>query len=75
VTVGEPVPGEQERREDEGVCLLHPLRVGGVSALATVAQSGPELIGSLVLSGIGGAMMLPTSLSLLNAGFRGRERG
>ena len=44
------------------------------SVLAALAQSGPELIGSRVLQGIAGAMMLPTSLSLLNAGFRDRER-
>jgi EmrB/QacA subfamily drug resistance transporter len=44
------------------------------SVLAALAQSGPELIGSRVLQGIAGAMMLPTSLSLLNAGFRGRDR-
>lgn len=41
------------------------------SVLAALAPSGPELIGSRVLRGIAGAMMLPTSLSLLNAGFRG----
>ncbi|HEX9042782.1 MAG TPA: MFS transporter [Trebonia sp.] len=45
------------------------------SVLAALARSGPELIGSRVLQGIAGAMMLPTSLSLLNANFRGRERG
>ncbi len=44
------------------------------SVLAALAQSGPELIGSRVLQGVAGAMMLPTSLSLLNAGFRGRDR-
>jgi EmrB/QacA subfamily drug resistance transporter len=44
------------------------------SVLAAFAQSGPELIGSRVLQGIAGAAMLPTSLSLLNAGFRGRDR-
>ena len=44
------------------------------SVLAAFAQTGPELIGSRVLQGIAGAMMLPTSLSLLNAGFRGRDR-
>ena len=27
VTVGKPAPDEQQRGEDEGVCLLHPLRV------------------------------------------------
>lgn len=30
---------------------------------------------SRVVQGVGGAMILPSSLSLLNAGFRGRERG
>ena len=44
------------------------------SVLAALAQSGPELIGSRVLQGIAGAMMLPTSLSLLNVGFQGRDR-
>ena len=44
------------------------------SALAAFAQSGPELIASRVLQGVAGAMMLPTSLALLNAGFRGRDR-
>jgi EmrB/QacA subfamily drug resistance transporter len=45
------------------------------SVLAAVAASGGALIGARALQGIGGAMMLPTSLSLLNASFRGRERG
>jgi MFS family permease len=44
------------------------------SVLAALTRSGPELIGSRVLQGIAAAMMLPTSLSLLNAGFRGRDR-
>lgn len=45
------------------------------SVLAALSQGGLELIGSRVAQGVGGAMMLPTSLSLLNAGFRGRDRG
>lgn len=45
------------------------------SVLAAFAASGPWLIGARVLQGFGGAMILPTSLSLLNAEFRGRERG
>lgn len=45
------------------------------SVLAAVSPSGGALIGARVLQGIGGAAMLPTSLSLLNASFRGRERG
>jgi len=45
------------------------------SILAAIADSGATLIGARVLQGVGGAIMLPTSLSLINAEFRGRERG
>ncbi|NJP32732.1 DHA2 family efflux MFS transporter permease subunit [Micromonospora thermarum] len=45
------------------------------SVLAAVAGSGEALIGARVLQGLGGAMILPTSLSLLNATFTGREKG
>ncbi len=45
------------------------------SVLAALAPSGELLIGSRVLQGVGGAMVLPTTLSLINANFRGRERG
>jgi EmrB/QacA subfamily drug resistance transporter len=45
------------------------------SVLAASAGSGAALIVSRIIQGVGGAMILPTSLSLLNAGFRGRERG
>jgi MFS family permease len=45
------------------------------SVSAALAGSGTALIASRVGQGIGGAMILPTSLSLLNAEFRGRERG
>lgn len=45
------------------------------SILAALAGSGLTLILSRVVQGVGGSMILPTSLSLLNAGFRGRDRG
>ncbi|MFE3875569.1 MFS transporter [Kitasatospora sp. NPDC059146] len=45
------------------------------SVAAATAPSGPVLIGSRLVQGLGGAMILPTSLSLINATFRGRERG
>ena len=45
------------------------------SVLAALSGSATELIGSRVLQGVGGAMILPTSLSLINATFRGKERG
>lgn len=45
------------------------------SVLAAVAGSGEALIGARIIQGFGGAMILPTTLSLVNAGFTGRERG
>lgn len=54
---------------------LGALVFGLSSILAATAGSGEALIGARALQGVGGAMMLPTSLSLLNATFRGRERG
>ena len=41
---------------------------------AALALSGGLLIAARFVQGVGGAMMLPTTLSLLNATFRGRER-
>ncbi|MFI1994731.1 DHA2 family efflux MFS transporter permease subunit [Actinoplanes sp. NPDC020271] len=40
-----------------------------------LAPHPPLLIACRLVQGIGGAMILPTSLSLLNATFTGRERG
>ncbi|MET0590321.1 MAG: DHA2 family efflux MFS transporter permease subunit, partial [Naasia sp.] len=45
------------------------------SILAALAPTGELLIASRILQGIGGAMVLPTTLSLINANFTGRERG
>lgn len=45
------------------------------SVLAAMAPSGELLIAARAVQGIGGSMMLPTSLSILNATFRGKERG
>lgn len=45
------------------------------SVAAALAPSGSLLILSRLVQGVGGAMMLPTTLSLINATFRGRERG
>ena len=45
------------------------------SVFAGLAQDGSLLIGARVLQGLGGAMILPTTLSLVNANFRGKERG
>src|ERR687886_695336 len=45
------------------------------SVVAALAGTGPLLILTRVLQGFGGAMILPTSLSLINANFTGKERG
>jgi len=44
------------------------------SLFAGAATTGTMLIAARMLQGVGGAMILPTSLSLVNANFRGRER-
>jgi EmrB/QacA subfamily drug resistance transporter len=48
---------------------------GLASIAASLAPTGDLLIGARVIQGIGGAMLLPTTLSLINATFVGRERG
>lgn len=45
------------------------------SVWAAFADSGSALIMARVVQGVGGAMILPSTLSTLNATFRGRERG
>lgn len=44
------------------------------SLMAAVATNAPTLLGARALQGVGGALILPTSLSLVNANFRGRDR-
>ncbi|MFC9999273.1 MFS transporter [Nocardia sp. NPDC127526] len=48
---------------------------GATSLLAAIAPSGALLIGARFLQGIGGALILPTSLALVNASFTGKARG
>ncbi len=48
---------------------------GVTSLLAGLAPNGEVLILARFLQGVGGAMLLPTSLSLLNQTFSGKERG
>ncbi|MER2135165.1 MAG: DHA2 family efflux MFS transporter permease subunit [Arthrobacter sp.] len=45
------------------------------SVLCAVAESGGVLILGRALQGLGGSMILPTTLALLNANFQGRDRG
>ena len=44
------------------------------SVIAATAKSGEVIVFGRALQGIGGAMMIPASLSLLNTMFRGRDR-
>jgi EmrB/QacA subfamily drug resistance transporter len=44
------------------------------SVLAGLAPTGELLIGARVIQGVGGAMVLPTTLSIINANFRGKDR-
>jgi len=44
------------------------------SVMAGLAPDGPLLITARVVQGVGGAMVLPATMSLINAGFRGKER-
>jgi len=45
------------------------------SVWAGLSGSPAELILARVVQGVGGAMVLPTTLSLVNANFQGKERG
>lgn len=56
------------------ILLLGVIIFGTASILAALSQSGVFLIGSRILQGVGGAMVLPTTLSIINATFRGKER-
>jgi EmrB/QacA subfamily drug resistance transporter len=47
---------------------------GFASVLAGLSQSGTMLILARVFQGVGGAMILPATQSILNTNFRGRDR-
>jgi EmrB/QacA subfamily drug resistance transporter len=47
---------------------------GAASVLAGAAPTGELLIAARLLQGIGGAMILPSTQSILNTNFRGRDR-
>lgn len=54
--------------------LIGVVIFGGASVLAAIAESGDLLIAYRVLQGVGGAMILPSTLSIINATFRGKDR-
>ncbi len=55
--------------------LIGILIFGVASVLAASSYSGTTLIAARLLQGVGGAMILPATLSTVNALFTGRERG
>ena len=57
------------------VFLVGVVVFGLTSLLAGLAPTGELLVFARFLQGIGAAMILPTSLSLLNASFTGKARG
>nr|WP_314843415.1 DHA2 family efflux MFS transporter permease subunit [uncultured Microbacterium sp.] len=57
------------------VLLIGVLVFAASSVLAALAPDGGMLILARLAQGVGGAMILPTTLSIINATFRGRERG
>jgi len=56
------------------VFLFGVVIFGLASLLAAASQSGGALIAARVLQGVGGAAILPSTLSSVNATFRGRDR-
>jgi EmrB/QacA subfamily drug resistance transporter len=46
----------------------------GASMIAGLATSGEMLIAARMVQGVGGAMILPSTQSILNANFQGRDR-
>ncbi|MEU5979173.1 DHA2 family efflux MFS transporter permease subunit [Streptomyces sp. NPDC047315] len=57
------------------IFLIGLVVFGVTSLVAAVAPNGGLLILARFLQGIGGAMILPTSLALVNATFTGKARG
>jgi len=54
--------------------LIGVVVFAAASVFAALAPTGDLLILSRVIQGVGGAMILPTTLSIINATFRGRDR-
>lgn len=57
------------------VMLIGVVVFAASSVLAALAPDGGMLILARLAQGVGGSMILPTTLSIINATFRGRERG
>lgn len=56
------------------IFVLGVILFTAASALVAVSGGAVELVGARLLQGIGGAMILPSSLSIINAVFTGKSR-
>jgi EmrB/QacA subfamily drug resistance transporter len=63
-----------DQRGRRRMYLLGLLIFMTASAIAGFSTSGTMLIGARLLQGVGGAMILPSTQSILNTNFRGRDR-
>jgi EmrB/QacA subfamily drug resistance transporter len=63
-----------DQRGRRSMYLLGLVVFLGASVLAGAASSGEMLIAARLLQGVGGAMILPSTQSILNTNFRGRDR-
>ncbi|MEY4981524.1 MAG: hypothetical protein RL174_862 [Actinomycetota bacterium] len=57
------------------VLIIGIIGFTAASVWAGLATDGNSMILARLIQGIGGAMVLPTTLSLVNANFQGKERG
>ncbi|MFZ3417418.1 DHA2 family efflux MFS transporter permease subunit [Arthrobacter sp. 3Tela_A] len=57
------------------IMLIGVVLFVAASVLCALAESGGVLILGRAIQGLGGSMILPTTLALLNANFQGRDRG
>lgn len=55
--------------------ILGVIIFAGASVFAALSPNGELLILARIIQGVGGAMVMPTTLSIINTGFTGRERG
>ncbi len=56
------------------IFVLGVILFTAASALVAASDGAAELVGARLLQGIGGAMILPSSLSIINAVFTGKSR-
>lgn len=69
-----PLGSLADRVGRKRMCIIGLIAFAVASLIAALSTTGPTLIAGRALQGIGGAMVLPTTLSTINAVFRGKDR-